>query len=60
MAKEQEREAAREAVMDEMRRQAEEFSWGKPADFEHGVREASTGSAKASPRTNGNGAVGAI
>ena len=52
-AQEQEREAARAAVMAEMRRQAEEFSWRKPATPSP---LKSTGFSA----VNGNGHTGAI
>jgi squalene cyclase len=50
-AQEQEREATRAAVMAEMRRQADEFSWRKPA-----TPLKSTGFSA----VNGNGHAGAI
>jgi hypothetical protein len=49
----QEREAARAAVMAEMRRQAEEFSWRKPAT-------PSPLKSAGFPAVNGNGHAGAI
>ena len=49
----QEREAARAAVMAEMRRQAEEFSWRKPAT-------PSPLKSAGFPEVNGNGHAGAI
>jgi hypothetical protein len=52
-AQEQEREAARAAVMAEMRRQTEEFSWRKPATPSP---LKSTGFSA----VNGNGHAGAI
>jgi hypothetical protein len=50
---EQEREAARAAVMAEMRRQAEEFSWRKPAT-------PSPLKSTGFPAANGAGHAGAI
>ena len=52
-AQEQERDAARAAVMAEMRRQAEEFSWRKPATLSP-LKSAGL------PAANGNGHGGAI
>jgi hypothetical protein len=50
---EQEHEAVRAAIMAEMRRQAEEFSWWKPATL-------SPLKSSGFPTANGNGHAGAI